>query len=133
MSTESVKPPGDSSFINIEPLPAYRDKTWDQCANQREISVPLDHLPEGVVFGDAYPEPIRFDPKRKRLCYRGLMYHGSYSFLRDQSKQSSYLVAIDQLYTQSSTPLKVHHYMAWSAGIAAVAVAVAASVMFMMK
>lgn len=134
MSFDTVKSPGDSSLLNMEPLPAYRDKTWDQAAGQPEISVPLDHLPEGITFGPTFPEPIRFDPVKKRLCYRGLMYHGSYSYLRDLDKHASYLVAIDQLYTLSSTPPKQHHYVAWaSAIVGALAVAALVSVTMMMR
>lgn len=132
MSIDQVKSVGDSSLLNMEPLPAYRDKTWEQAAGQREISVPLDHLPEGITFGPTFPEPIHFDPIKKRLHYRGLMYHGSYSYLRDLDKHASYLVAIDQLYALSSNPPKVHHYVAWTAAVVgAVAVAGLAAVMLM--
>jgi len=109
--------------------PGYRDATWDQCAGQPEVSVHLDHLPPDVKFDDSTPEPIRFDPQKKELRYRGLMYHGSYSYLRSLSKGGSYLLAIDNLYMLSSQPKKPRRLAYWfsaaTAGAAVVGVACA--------
>lgn len=117
-----------NSSAEFEPLPAYRDITWDRAAGQREISVSLHHFPAQLKFDDSFPEPIRYDAAKERLCYRGLMYHGSYSYLRGQSTEANYLIAIDQLYSLSSTPPKKHHYVAWASAISAgVAIAALAS------
>ena len=114
-----------STSAEFEPLPAYRDITWERASGQREISVPLHHFPVSIKFDDSFPEPIRYDTAKERLCYRGLMYHGSYSYLRNQCNDTNYLMAVDQLYSMSSTPPKKHHYLAWasaiSAGVATVA------------
>jgi hypothetical protein len=113
----------DKASSIVETPPAYRDVTWEKAAGQREIFVPLHHFPPQLKFGDDFPEPIRYDSAKERLCYRGLMYHGSYSFLRSQSTDANYLIAIDQLYQLSSNPPKKRHIAAWvsaiSAGIAA--------------
>lgn len=116
-----------NSSAEFEPLPAYRDITWDRAAGQREIFVPLHHYPTQLKFDADFPEPIRYDAAKERLSYRGLMYHGSYSFLRNQCADANYLMAIDQLYLLSSTPPKKHHYAAWASAISA-GVAIAALV-----
>jgi len=110
----------------VETPPAYRDVTWEKAAGQREIFVSLHHFPAQLKFDDNFPEPIRYDAVKERLCYRGLMYHGSYSYLRNQSTEANYLIAIDQLYQLSSSPPKQSHIGAWvsaiTAGIAIVGV-----------
>ena len=108
-----------NSSAEFEATPAYRDITWERAAGQREIFVPLHHFPAHLQFDANFPEPIRYDAAKERLCYRGLMYHGSYSFLRGQSTEANYLIAIDQLYLMSSTPPKKHHYVAWGSAISA--------------
>lgn len=110
------------------PSPAYRDANWDQCAGEPETSVHLDHLPPDVRFDESTPEPIRFDPAKKELHYRGLMYSGSFSYLRNLSKSSNYLLAIDSLYMLSSQPKKQYHVGRWLLAATAVALAAAATV-----
>lgn len=105
--------------------PGYRDMTWAQAAGQREVSAHLERLPTGIDFGDTFPEPIFFDAVKRELRYRGLMYHGSYAYLRDQSRDIKYLLAVDQLYMLSSQPESKSHIKglvsALTAGLAAAA------------
>lgn len=118
------RPADQSPQPTVEPPPGYRDITWDQAAGKHETSVPLDHLPAGVTFADDFPEPIRHDAVHKRLIYRGYMYHGSYAFLRNVSRDSHFLVALDTLYAATATPHREGHPVAWrAAGAAAVAAA----------
>lgn len=117
----------DLASAIVETPPAYRDVTWEKAAGQREIFVPLHHFPPQLKFDDQFPEPIRYDAAKERLCYRGLMYHGSYSYLRNQCTDANYLIAIDQLYQLSSTPPKQRHLAAWASAISA-GIAIAALV-----
>jgi len=81
-------------------------------------------MPAGVAFGDDFPEPIHFDAANRRLVYRGFMYHGSYAYLRNLSRDARYLVALDALYMATATPSRSGHPVAWrAAGAAAVAAA----------
>lgn len=77
-------------------------KTWTEAAGQPEISAQLERLPEDLEFTEDFPEPIRFDPKRQRLVYRGFMTSVSYRFLHALSPDSEYSEAIDYLFQASS-------------------------------
>src|SRR5262249_27098270 len=46
--------------------------------------------------------PIRYDPARKLLKYRGLMFSSSYRYLRGLSTNPAYLAAPDQLFVGTS-------------------------------
>jgi hypothetical protein len=81
---------------------AHRHKTWEQATGLPETSARLDHQPEDLAFPDDFPEPIRFDPKRKRLVYRGFMTSTSYAYLRGRSHDLAYLTALDALYQDSA-------------------------------
>ena len=89
------------------PLPqekvAYRNKTWGEAAGQKETVVSLDRLPAELRFPEDFPEPIIYDAARKQLKYRGLMFSGSYSYLRKLSNDPAYLTALDQLFIGTST------------------------------
>jgi hypothetical protein len=83
-------------------MPAHRHKTWGEASGLPETCARLDRLPEGLTFPDDFPEPIRFDPARKRLVYRGFMSSASYRFLHALSMQSTYVTALDELYLASA-------------------------------
>src|SRR5262249_50532757 len=59
-------------------------------------------LPSDRAFPVDFPEPIRYDPTRKRLVYRGFMTSTSYAYLRDHSHDLAYLTALDVLYQDSA-------------------------------
>jgi hypothetical protein len=80
----------------------HRHKTWAESAGLPETAVRLDRLPAGVEFPEDFPEPIRFDPRRSRLVYRGFMTSNSYRFLHAQSSDLAYLAALDALFLDSS-------------------------------
>jgi hypothetical protein len=81
----------------------YRNKTWREAAGQTETAARLARLPPGLRFPEDYPEPIAYDAARKLLIYRGFMYHGSYTYLRQLSADAAYLAALDQIYVGSSS------------------------------
>jgi hypothetical protein len=80
-------------------------KTWAQAAGLPETSTRLDHLPPGLDFPDDFPEPICFDPKRKRLVYRGFMTSLSYRYLHGLSTDIAYIEALDLLFEESAYTL----------------------------
>jgi hypothetical protein len=80
----------------------HRYKTWSEAASLPEFAVRLERLPEGLTFPDDFPEPIRFDPKRKRLLYRGFMTSNSYRFLHRCSSDHAFVAALDVLFQNSS-------------------------------
>jgi hypothetical protein len=80
-------------------------KTWAQAAGLPETSTRLERLPEGMNFPDDFPEPIRFDPARKRLTYRGFMTSLSYRFLHTLSTDGAYIAALDELFEESAYAL----------------------------
>ena len=84
---------------------AHRYKTWAEAAGLPETSARLERLPEGLELPEGLPEPIRFDPARQRLVYRGFMCSASYSFLRGLSTDTAYLLAVDELFQASSYTL----------------------------
>jgi hypothetical protein len=61
-------------------------------------------LPQGLEFAEGFFEPIRYDPARRALVYRGLMASGSYADLRRLSKDLAYLTSLDELYVATSLP-----------------------------
>jgi len=83
-------------------MEAHRHKTWAEAAGLPESAVRLERLPAGVDFPEGFPEPIRFDPRRNRLVYRGFMTSNSYRFLHGQSSDLAYLAALDALFLDSS-------------------------------
>jgi hypothetical protein len=84
---------------------AIPSKTWQNAADQKEVSAKLRRLPAGVTFGDEAGEPIYYDAARKLLLYRGFMCQASYNFLHKQSMDPEYEAAIDQIYMASSSAL----------------------------
>jgi hypothetical protein len=80
----------------------HRHKTWDEAAGLPEVSARLERLPEGLTFPDDFPEPIRFDPRRRRLAYRGFMTSNSYRYLHRRSRDPAYIAALDVLFQDSS-------------------------------
>jgi hypothetical protein len=110
---------------------AHRHKTWGEAAGLPETSARLDTLPAGLDFPDAFPEPIRYDPARKRLVYRGFMSSVSYRFLHELSAETAYLNALDDIFQDSSyalrRPKQRPHLWPWLVGAAGLAGAVGAS------
>jgi hypothetical protein len=80
-------------------------KTWGEAAGLPQTAARLDSLPEGVHFPEDFPEPIQYDPQRKRLLYRGFMCSSSYHFLRSVSPNTAYTGAIDELFQASASVL----------------------------
>ena len=76
----------------------HRHVTWANAAGLPEVSARLDRLPNGIPFSDNFPEPIRFDPTRKRLLYRGFMSSVSYRYLHGLSTDPAYVSALDLLF-----------------------------------
>jgi hypothetical protein len=81
----------------------YRNKTWGEAEGLKETSVLLERLPSELRFPEDFPEPITYDAVRKQLKYRGLMFSGSYAYLRKLSNDPAYLTALDQLFIGTST------------------------------
>jgi hypothetical protein len=88
------------------PPSSHYYKTWTEAAGLPEITAALDRLPPGLDFPDDFPEPIRFDPVRRLLVYRGFMTSVSYRFLHGLSPDSEYIVALDDLFQASSYTLE---------------------------
>lgn len=82
---------------------AFRNKTWGEAEGQKETVASLDRLPAELKFPESFPEPITYDSGRKQLKYRGLMFSGSYTYLRKLSNDPAYLTALDQLFIGTST------------------------------
>jgi hypothetical protein len=80
----------------------HRHLTWDEAAGLPETSARLKRLPEGLHFPDDFPEPIRFDARRRRLLYRGFMRLSSHTFLRGCSPDPAYLKALERLFQDST-------------------------------
>jgi hypothetical protein len=80
----------------------HRHKTWAEAAGLPETAARLEKLPPGLQFPDDFPEPIRFDPGRKLLIYRGFMSSVSYRFLHDLSPDLAFLSALDVLFLASA-------------------------------
>jgi hypothetical protein len=80
-------------------------KTWGEAAGLPETSARLARLPEGLNFPESFPEPMRYDEKRKRLVYRGFMASTSYRFLHGLSTDSDYVTALDELFESSAYTL----------------------------
>ena len=83
----------------------HHHKTWSEATGLPEVFARLDKLPTGRDFPDGFPEPIRFDPARKRHVYRGLMPNISYTFLHRLSQDIGYITALDELYVASSAAI----------------------------
>lgn len=125
LTTSTIRKNGTT--VPPEPV-ACRNKTWRDAEGQKETVVRLERLPPGLVLPDNFPEPLTYDPARKLLRYRGLMFSGSYSYLRKLSGDPAYLTALDQLFIGTSCPAsKVGRWTLLAAGIVAAALAVFAS------
>ncbi len=102
------------------PTYCHHYKTWAEAAGQPEITARLQSLPPEITFFDEFPEPIRFDPERQRLVYRGFMTSASYRFLHSLSHDSDYITALDYLFQASSyslnRPRPVAKVWAWLVG-----------------
>ena len=80
----------------------HRYKTWAEAAGLPETAAKLERLPPGVHLRDDFPEPLRFDPARKLLMYRGFMSSTSYRFLHGLSADLAFLDALDRLFMGSA-------------------------------
>jgi hypothetical protein len=81
---------------------SHRYKTWAEAAGLPETAAKLNNLPSEVHFPDDFPEPIRFDPVRKLLVYRGFMSSTSYRFLHGLSADRAFMEALDGLFMGTS-------------------------------
>ena len=114
------------------PAAAYRNKTWREAEGQKETAVRLDYLPAPLAFPETFPEPISYDPARKLLKYRGLMFSGSYTYLRKLSTDPAYLAALDQLFIGTSCPASgAGRWLLVVAGVIVVALGVFGAVWFL--
>ena len=116
-------------------MEAHRHKTWAEAAGLAETAVRLERLPAGVEFSEDFPEPIRFDPRRNRLVYRGFMTSNSYRFLHGQSSDLAYLAALDALFLDSSYTMAgaSPRGKAWWGLVGAAFVAAAAAVAWLLR
>lgn len=102
-----------------------KKRTWDACAGLHEAEAPLAHLDGRVVFGDDYPEPIRYDADRRKLCYRGFMPHASYVKLAALCDEREYQTALEQVFVATSpTAISPQWQVPWK-GIAVALTAIA--------
>ena len=92
----------------------FRRKTWSQAEGEREISIRLETLPSDLYFPEDFPEPIRYDPVRKLLLYRGFMSYGSFHYLRQLCCDCGYARALDILFTSSSHPSNSRRLSGWA-------------------
>jgi len=106
----AVKTPPEDAGRNVS---ASAPNRFQAAEGAREVSVPLAALPPNIAFDDDFPAPIRFDPVRKLLSYRGQMYHSNYVFLRGLSADSAYTHAIDQLFVASDPPESTSGSRTW--------------------
>jgi hypothetical protein len=84
---------------------AHHYRTWAEAAGLPEFSARLARLPAGLNLDDGSPEPIRFDPQRKRLSYRGFMSSASYRYLHGLSTDPAFVAAVDALFQTSADAL----------------------------
>jgi hypothetical protein len=102
-----------------------KKRTWDACAGLHEVQSPLTKLDSAVVFGDDYPEPIRYDAARKVLRYRGFMSHATYVKLAALSDDRAYQTALERLFVATSPTAEAP---AWQMPWRSMAVAAAAAI-----
>jgi len=105
-----------------------RRRTWDACAGLHEVQSPLAKLDSAVVFGDDYPEPIRYDAERKALRYRGFKSHATYVKLAALSDDREYQTALERLFVATSPTIETSPWrVPWKsmAGAAAAAIVLA--------
>jgi hypothetical protein len=115
-------------------MQAHHYKTWSEAAGMPETVAPLPRLPNGVKLSDDFPEPIRYDPDRKRLIYRGFMSSASYRFLHNLSTDPAYVAALDVLFQASAYVLDKPaggRLWRWLVAFGAVAAAIAAAWRFL--
>jgi hypothetical protein len=111
-------------------MAAHRHKTWAEAAGSPEFSARLDRPPAGLDFPADFPEPLRYDPARRRLAYRGFMCSASYRYLRGLSADPAYLAALDALFQASADALpggRPRRRWAWLAAAACLAGSAAAA------
>jgi hypothetical protein len=111
-------------------MSAHRNRTWDEATGLPEVSAPLERPPAGLDLAADFPEPLRYDPARRRLLYRGFMCRASYLFLRGLSADPAYLAALDVLFQSSADALpggRPRRLWAWLAAALCLAGAAAAA------
>jgi hypothetical protein len=86
-------------------MATHRNRTWEEAAGLPELSARLERPPAGLDFPADFPEPLCYDPARRRLLYRGFMCSASYLYLRTLSADPLYLAALDALFQSSADAL----------------------------
>jgi hypothetical protein len=96
-------------------MQTHHYKSWAEAAGLPETSARLGKLPDALRFPPNFPEPIRYDDRRKSLVYRGFMAAASYRFLHGLSTDSDYATALDALYEASADALEGldRHHRLW--------------------
>jgi hypothetical protein len=108
-------------------MATHRYKTWAEAAGLHEVSAALARLPRGLDFPDDFPEPLRYDPARRRLVYRGFMCSSSYRFLHGLSTDPAYVEALAVVFQASADalpddrPPRVWPWLAAAGGLAGAA------------
>jgi hypothetical protein len=127
MLGQSLVNPVAVAAASVKKPSPFRHKSWDQAQGDRETSARLAALPSSLQFDDDFPEPIRYDPARRMLIYRGFMSYGSFQYLQQLHSDSDYARALDELFRCSSgvvNPPKRTRW--WPVLLAAIGAALAA-------
>lgn len=114
-------------------MPIHHYKTWEEAAGLPEIATPLWREPQGVDLSGPLPEPLRFDPQRRRLLYRGFMASSSYHYLRSLSTDAAYLAALDELYQGTADAVSDRRVAAWVWAWLMAAVSLVGSIILLWK
>ena len=117
MSSDTPSPSQASaaseSTGSTHPPTGHVGKTWKQAEGLSETIAPLEQLPEGVQFGEDFPEPICYDPQRKVLKYRGQMFHGNFTYLSSMSRDVRFYQALEVIFVKSAKATPAKRWWLW--------------------
>ena len=111
--SQSQAPATSESPASTHPPTSSIGKTWKQAEGLPETVAPLEKLPEGVQFGEDFPEPICYDPQRKVLKYRGQMFHGNFTYLSSLSRDVRFYQALEVIFVKSTKATPAKRWWLW--------------------